>query len=163
MRCWHLIKMALLVSFMFKGRITAMNLSSSLNIYTKQSVTWLSAEEKIIKMLSERLTARKWAKPGNTNKNIITVWTVYVDMLSDHLGTSHTQLSEGLLVCLNVVLHCNISFTRCWQPKWVKLMAERLKYDTDVMVCWKTANVGFGWKQTNRGWCVPSKRLSHSN
>lgn len=100
--------MALLVSFMFKGRITAMNLSSSLNIYTKQSVTWLSAEEKIIKMLSERLAVRKWAKPGNTNKNIITVWTVYVDMLSDHLGTSHTQLSEGLLVCLNVVLHCNI-------------------------------------------------------
>lgn len=59
-------------------------------------------------MLSERLTARKLAKLGNTNKNSITVYTVYVDMLTDHLGTSHIQLSEGLLVCLNVVLHCSI-------------------------------------------------------
>lgn len=75
---WMEIKILFFVSFILKGMITDMKLawSSSLNISKGFHGSWwlvelyrrFSAEEKIIKMPSESLT-----KPGNTNKDSITI------------------------------------------------------------------------------------------
>lgn len=116
---WNKLELELLpLSLLFYGRITdiksarSSNWNTSTRLYGRGQIELykrLCAEQRLIKMLSERLTA----KPENTNKCSLTVQActcTCIEAMWEQV--IYSVLTVWLLVFLNGVLHCNmIEFT----------------------------------------------------